>query len=1053
MPEILDYALLSTRVYAASDRNRTGVPAGWTEQRWEPDYNLSGFSAGAYRKGSEVVIAYTGTNQKIDWVDDILAGTGILPAPQVFDAMRFYLDVKAANPGATITFTGHSLGGGLASLMSVFFDKPALVFDEAPFQLTAINPLILTSLQASLLLNGYTDLDFALYNASFGTLFPFREGNVSHIYLEGEELGGYRNGLNTIVGPAETPVSMGSSTLGTRDRHDMTLLTAMWGNPAFASVVRQLPDLAIYLLDPAWFGATDRRTPGTTDLLSTLLLRQYGDAAIGAPADGRLDRFAADMQQLVSTAGAAQSYAPVRNALMIAAMEYYAAKVTTAADHLFTVDGNGLHFKYSDIGAASYKSLPLLARTVESLLGPDGTDTYDRLITQNAWHIQSGTAGMTWTAIGAENDAAIGGAQADTLNAGAGNDVLCGLGGTDILNGGAGADLMIGGEGVDTYVIEGNDTIRDSDGNGNVYFNGTRLTGGIWSEGDPEGEYKGDGGIYRVADGGILTFSKDGQTLSIEDFDNRELGIYLDTEEDANDADEVPPKYNPNNSIIVRRVDPLVLDLDGNGQIDAVGSTASTIYFDFNGDGISEKAGWIAPQDGLLALDANDNGTVDNLSELFGSTQLDGFAELAGHDSNTDGVIDARDTDFVRLKVWQDANQDGISQSNEFASLEALGITSIGLGTSPTNIHIEDNLLTATGSFTRDGEEHLIADINLAINFAQTDSNPTRPLGQFPQLDPEVFDLPWLRGCGNVKSLHVACQENPTLRQAASDLVTANDWRGILSNFDGFMAQWTGLAQAHADHGVVRTGLTIEDKAWMLENLTGQDVYKSAIEAANFGAISSAGRTWNIAYIDNVWNNFLQHEALSFVIQTETKDWLSGVSYSLNNDRFVATDATRLQQSLLDHLNNIANTEDAAFAAIVLSRLKRDGVALDAEGIKQSLTETPYSTLFNTVLDNTSENIYGHSTGFVINFGNGILAQGMGGADSFSGGTGNDILDGGAGNDNLGGELATTPTCSTWGEERIRSSTMITMWGTRIPSASEKGLQRGTSLLPAVGTI
>lgn len=30
MPEILDYALLSTRVYAASDRNRTGVPAGWT---------------------------------------------------------------------------------------------------------------------------------------------------------------------------------------------------------------------------------------------------------------------------------------------------------------------------------------------------------------------------------------------------------------------------------------------------------------------------------------------------------------------------------------------------------------------------------------------------------------------------------------------------------------------------------------------------------------------------------------------------------------------------------------------------------------------------------------------------------------------------------------------------------------------------------------------------------------------------------------------------------------------------------------------------------------
>jgi hypothetical protein len=56
---------LSTRVYAASDINRTGVPAGWTELTWQADYNLSGFSAGAYRNGSEVVIAYTGTNQTL----------------------------------------------------------------------------------------------------------------------------------------------------------------------------------------------------------------------------------------------------------------------------------------------------------------------------------------------------------------------------------------------------------------------------------------------------------------------------------------------------------------------------------------------------------------------------------------------------------------------------------------------------------------------------------------------------------------------------------------------------------------------------------------------------------------------------------------------------------------------------------------------------------------------------------------------------------------------------------------------------------------------------
>ena len=253
--------------------------------------------------------------------------------------------------------------------MAVFFNKQATVFDEAPFQLSAIGPItpvLLTSLQASLLLTGYTDLDFALYNASWGTLFPLREGNVNHLYLEGEALAAYRSVATNIAG-TEASVPMGSSTLGARDRHTMTLLAAMKGNAAFASMVQQLPNLATFLLDPAWFGVKDRRTPGKTDLLSNLLQWQYG--AEGVTADGRLDRFAADMQQLLGTAGVAQTNAAVRDALMAASMEYFHTKAATTANKLFTAEGNGIHFKYSDIGAASYLSLPRLASAVESLLG------------------------------------------------------------------------------------------------------------------------------------------------------------------------------------------------------------------------------------------------------------------------------------------------------------------------------------------------------------------------------------------------------------------------------------------------------------------------------------------------------------------------------------------------------------------------------------------------------------------------------------------------------------------------------------------------------------
>ena len=47
--------------------------------------------------------------------------------------------IKNEYPDAIISFTGHSLGGGLASIMAVFFNKNATVFDLAPFKNSVIN--------------------------------------------------------------------------------------------------------------------------------------------------------------------------------------------------------------------------------------------------------------------------------------------------------------------------------------------------------------------------------------------------------------------------------------------------------------------------------------------------------------------------------------------------------------------------------------------------------------------------------------------------------------------------------------------------------------------------------------------------------------------------------------------------------------------------------------------------------------------------------------------------------------------------------------------------
>ncbi len=139
--------------------------------------------------------------------------------------------------------------------------------------------------------------------------------------------------------------------------------------------------------------------------------------------------------------------------------------------------------------------------------------------------------------------------------------------------------------------------------------------------------------------------------------------------------------------------DPLVINLDmGAAQV-----TDQKFLFDIDADGEMDEISMLAGGSGYLALDKDENGKIDDGSELFGTASGDGFADLAVYDIDRNGWIDEADEIFDKLRIWT-KDEDG---NDKLIKLKDAGVGAICLKNADTEFALNSLKDNHSNAFIR----------------------------------------------------------------------------------------------------------------------------------------------------------------------------------------------------------------------------------------------------------------------------------------------------------------------------------------------------------------
>ena len=160
--------------------------------------------------------------------------------------------------------------------------------------------------------------------------------------------------------------------------------------------------------------------------------------------------------------------------------------------------------------------------------------------------------------------------------------------------------------------------------------------------------------------------------------------------------------------------DPIVIDLDGDG-IEIL-PVYRGVNFDLYNVGRTQATAWVAPDDGFLVLDSDGNGKITNGGEFFGNIFRefkDGFEHLSTLDSDGDKFITQEDPAWGELKIWKDANTDGISQSDELLRLDDVGLSALPVAGNAITMRAGNARIPLVATATGTENDVLMGDVFL----------------------------------------------------------------------------------------------------------------------------------------------------------------------------------------------------------------------------------------------------------------------------------------------------------------------------------------------------